>query len=89
MSRVWITTAAPAAWPPWLRAAHSHRPRKLLLASKRAFGSFLGSLRPQSGIDALSGLDDRMLRDIGIERTHLPSIVRGGVETRLRARLAD
>ncbi len=78
-----------AFWPLAQPEAASARPRSflstLLAALPRLGAALLSELRAQQAIGVLQGLDERMLRDIGLERDQIAHACRRGRKAVLRS----
>jgi uncharacterized protein YjiS (DUF1127 family) len=60
----------------------------LLSSPGRLLAAILAELRARNAMQALADLDERMLRDIGVERDQIPHVCRQGREVLLRPDLS-
>jgi uncharacterized protein YjiS (DUF1127 family) len=76
-----------AFWPLADPADSSHASRfiALLAAARRATAAIRSAMAARRAMQALAGLDDRMLRDIGIERSQIKWACRHGRDAALHS----
>jgi uncharacterized protein YjiS (DUF1127 family) len=56
----------------------AHLPRRAVTALGKAWATYVGWRTRRNAIHELRALDDRMLRDIGLHRSEIESVVYGG-----------